>query len=289
MPTVPPISLSQLKDPCFEYSLKTDSLKLDNFYMEQDFEVALATQAFYLLYQPRLDLKTRSLSGVEVLIRWHHPLRGVLLPKTFIPLAEQTGCILPIGTWVLQTALAQHKRWQTQGYTMNLAINISNKQLEAPDFVGQLASMLAEHGLEASMVDLDLREAACTKAHEPLRSVMHDLKQLGVRLCIDNFGLENLTFEDLQGLPIDSLKIDQSFVGALPEATDMASRVQDMIQLGHQLGAKVVAKGIESKAQFNALESYGCDEIQGFYYSRPLSVSSFPEMFKRLQHFSVVP
>ncbi|MBP6104065.1 MAG: EAL domain-containing protein [Gammaproteobacteria bacterium] len=262
---------------------------LPNLLGEQDFKVALATQAFYLLYQPRLDLKTRSLSGVEVLIRWHHPLRGVLLPSTFIPLAEQTGFILPIGTWVLQKALAQHKRWQAEGYSMNMAINISNKQLEAPDFVAQLASMLAEHVLEASTVDLDLHETVCTKAHEPLRGVMHDLKQLGVRLSIDNFGLKNLQVEDLKGLPIYSLKIDQSFVGALPEATDMASRVQNMIQLGHQLEAKVVVKGIESKAQFNALESYGCDEIQGFYYSRPLSVSSFPEMFKRLQHFSVVP
>ncbi len=262
---------------------------LPNLLGEQDFKVALATQAFYLLYQPRLDLRTRTLSGVEVLIRWHHPLQGVLLPKTFIPLAEQTGFILPIGAWVLQSALAQHKRWQAEGYGMNMAINISNKQLEAPHFVPQLASMLAEHGIEASTVDLDLRETAFTKTHEPLRRVMHDLKQLGVRLCIDNFGLENLTFEDLQGLPIHSLKIDQSFVGALPEATGMVSRVQAMIQLGHQLGAKVVAKGIESKAQFNAIESYGCDEIQGFYYSRPLSVSSFPEMFKRLEHFSVAP
>ncbi len=284
-----PISLSQLKDPGFEYSLKTDSLKLDNFYMEQDFKAALATQAFYLLYQPRLDLKTRSLSGVEVLIRWHHPEQGVLLPSTFIPLAEQTSFILPIGAWVLQSALAQQKRWQAEGYRMNLAINISNKQLEAPGFVAQLASMLAEHGIEASMVDLDLRETAYTAAHASLRPVMQDLKQLGVRLCIDNFGLQNLQAEDLKGLAIDSLKIDQSFIGALPEATDMASRVQGMIQLGHQLGATVVAKGIESKAQFNALESYGCDEIQGFYYSRPLSVSSFPEMFKRLQHFSVAP
>jgi EAL domain-containing protein (putative c-di-GMP-specific phosphodiesterase class I) len=256
---------------------------------EQDFKEALLTQAFYLLYQPRLDLHTRSLSGVEVLIRWQHPLRGTLLPPSFIPLAEQTGFILPIGAWVLQSALAQHRRWQAAGYSMNLAMNISNKQLETPDFVAQLASMLAEHGLEASRVDLDLRETVCSKAHEPLRAVMQDLKQLGVRLCIDNFGLENLQFEDLRGLPIDSLKIDQSFVGALPEATDMASRVQAIIQLGHQLEATVVAKGIESKAQFNALESYGCDEIQGFYYSRPLSVSSFPEMFKRLEHFSVVP
>ena len=262
---------------------------LPNLLGEQDFKVALATQAFYLLYQPRLDLKTRSLSGVEVLIRWHHPLRGVLLPKTFIPLAEQTGFILPIGAWVLQTALAQHKRWQAEGYRINLAINISNKQLEAPDFVAQLASMLAEHGLEAASLDLDLHETAFTKTHEPLPPVIQDLKQLGVRLCIDNFGLEHLSFEDLKGLPIHSLKIDQSFVGALPEATDMVSRVQAMIQLGHQLETKVITKGIESKAQFNALESYGCDEIQGFYYSRPLSASSFPEMFKRLQHFSVAP
>ena len=257
---------------------------------QQNFAEALRNREFYLLYQPRLDLKSGQMGGIEVLIRWNHPSRGVLLPGEFINLAEEMGFILPLGEWVLKTACMQLQQWYQEkafgASKPSLSINISDQQLIQTHFADQIEQIIIENRLKVTDLELDLYETACKESFQAGRVAIQKLGQLGVGLAIDHFGLEHLSLEDLQELPVQRLKIDQSFIAGLPEITDIATRLQGMIVLAAKLKMKSVAKGIESPSQYRWVQHYGFDELQGFYYSRPLSASSLVEQFDRLQRFS---
>lgn len=258
--------------------------------LHQNFEEALQNREFYLLYQPRLDLKSGQMVGIEVLIRWNHPTRGVLLPGEFMRLAEEKGFILPLEEWVLKTACMQLQQWhQEKAFASappSLSINISNQQLIQRHFAEKIEAILGAQGLKVTDLELDLYETACKSNFQAGRAAIQQLNQLGLSVAIDHFGLENLSLEELQALPVQRLKIDRSFIAGLPEVTDIAIRVQEIVLLARELKMKSVATGVESPSQYRWVQHYGFDELQGFYYSRPLSASNLLQQYDRLQRFS---
>ncbi|MDB5758165.1 MAG: hypothetical protein JWM30_1454 [Burkholderia sp.] len=242
--------------------------------METALREALERDEFVLHYQPQVDLQTGAVVGVETLIRWQHPELGLILPDRFIALAEDTGLIVPIGTWVLRTACAQASAWQRTGIgNLRVAVNLSASQFAQPDFACMIASVLNETGLAATMLDLELTESLVMTDVECTISVLNELRALGVRLSIDDFGTGYSSLSYLKRFPIDVLKIDRSFVKDISQNTNDAAISKAIISMAHTLGIRVIAEGVETEAQCEFLSQNMCDEIQGYLFSAPLPAS----------------
>jgi diguanylate cyclase (GGDEF)-like protein/PAS domain S-box-containing protein len=244
--------------------------------LENSLRGALERQEFLLHYQPRVTLQNGETVGLEALVRWRLPGRGLVSPARFIPVAEETGLILPIGEWVLRTACAQAVAWQRRGWRpVKVSVNISPRQFREEGLADMVAAILAETGLAPQWLELELTESLVM--HEPARftSMLHDLKALGVEIAVDDFGTGYSSLNHLKRFPVDWLKIDQSFVRDLAKGGDDASIVQAIISLGHDLGLGVVAEGVETREQFEFLRDHGCDQVQGYYLGMPVAAEEF--------------
>lgn len=239
--------------------------------LETSLRHAIENEEFVLHYQPRVAVDSMQITGVEALIRWQHPQLGLLPPAEFIPLAEDTGLIIPIGEWVVRVACRQNKRWQDEGFgPMRMAVNISAQQLRQPDIAKTMVQILSDTGLAPRHFELELTETSVMNNAEFAIDVLGELKKMEVKISIDDFGTGFSSLSYLKRLPIDALKIDQSFIRDLTVDPDDASLVMAIITLAHNLKLEVVAEGVETEEQLNFLRLLRCDEIQGFLFSKGL-------------------
>ncbi|MFI5305180.1 MAG: putative bifunctional diguanylate cyclase/phosphodiesterase, partial [Nitrospiria bacterium] len=223
-----------------------------------------------LHYQPIIDFKTNRVTGLEALVRWQHPQQGMIPPEQFIMPAEQTGLITPLTRWVLQEATRQHRLFHEAGMKISLAVNLSVRNLQDPHLPRQIREILETSGLEPSWLDLEITESAIMINHANALRVMDQLHDLGVKLSIDDFGTGFTSLGYLTKLPIDSVKIDKSFVMGMTTNDKDQVVVRSTIDLGHNLGLKVIAEGVENLENWNQLATFGCDKAQGYYMCRPL-------------------
>ncbi|MFP7171195.1 EAL domain-containing protein [Terribacillus sp. 7520-G] len=257
--------------------------KITNEYIgKEDLLQALDRQEFRLVYQPKLNLQTGRLIGAEALIRWEHPGHGMISPLDFIPAAEETGMILPIGEWVLRTACEQNKEWQELGLApIVIAVNLSASQLYQHDLAEKVQSILDTSGLDPEFLELEITESM-TMDVEFVLPVLHKLKRIGVRISMDDFGTGYSSLYHLKEFPIDSIKIDRSFVQNCTIDSKDATIVKAIIGMAHQLKLRVNAEGVEFKDHLVFLQQNLCDEAQGYFFSKPVApdeiVSSIPHL-----------
>lgn len=247
--------------------------------LENDLRRALERDEFYLLYQPKVQLETEEIVGMEALLRWNHPKRGIVSPNEFIPLAEDSGLIVPIGEWVLKTACLQNKQWQLAGYQpICVSINLSMRQFLQPNLAGKIHTILTDIGLDPCYVDLEITESM-TLDKETAFDQLKRLKELGVFISIDDFGTGYSSLHYLKDMPIDRLKIDRSFVSEVMEDSNNAAIVSTITSMAHHLKLKVTAEGVENKEQLQFLREQHCHEAQGFLFSKPIQAAEFETSF----------
>src|SRR5882672_4135475 len=250
--------------------------------MERALRQALERSEFFLHYQPQLDLVTGKMVGAEALVRWRHPEKGMIPPGQFIPIAEERGLIVPIGDWVLREACRQNKEWQRAGLpAFVVAVNLSALQLEHKDLSRKVAEALRDCGLAAEYLELELTESSVMRDAESTISTIRMLKEIGVRLALDDFGTGYSSLSQLKRFPLDKLKIDQSFVRGLPHDPDDLAIATAIIGMGHALGQKVIAEGVETEEQRAFLQSRGCDEIQGYLLAAPAAALEFAQHVRK--------
>jgi EAL domain-containing protein (putative c-di-GMP-specific phosphodiesterase class I) len=243
----------------------------DRQLLEADLRYALGRNEFLLHYQPKFDLQTKQITGVEALIRWAHPQRGILSPGQFVPIAEECGLILHIGRWVLLEACRQARAWNDAGLgIVPVAVNVSASEFADKDFISGVRAVLIATGLEPANLELELTESVLMQDAESTVRTLGALKAMGVRLAIDDFGTGYSSFTYLRRFPVDALKLDQSFVQEITADPGDATIVSAMINIGKSLKQRVIAEGVETRAQFNFLQHHGCNEGQGYYFSRPV-------------------
>ena len=238
--------------------------------LEMDLRVALENDEFFLAFQPTFSLTDMSPTGLEALIRWHSPTRGIVQPDDFIPLLEETGLILGIGRWVLQRACAQAAQWRADGYAVGIAVNVSARQLDSDGIVEDVQEALGASGLEPEALTLEITESALMRdAKETLRR-LNEIKELGVRVAIDDFGTGYSSLAHLRQFPVDALKIDRSFITGLSHNLEGESLIRMLVQLGKALCIETIAEGIEELNELSLLQGERCDGGQGFLFARPL-------------------
>jgi diguanylate cyclase (GGDEF)-like protein len=240
--------------------------------LEMDLADAIERGELVLLYQPTVDLPSERIIGVEALVRWRHPERGLLTPDRFIPLAEETGLIVPLGAWVLREACRQAAVWSISGHPISVAVNVSARQLDTHKLLGDVQAALRESGLEAALLTLEITETALMRDPETTAARLRELKQLGVAIAIDDFGTGYSSLAYLRQFPADSLKIDRSFVSTIADSQQSTAIIHTLVQLGKTLHIKTLAEGIENRYQLETLQHERCDEGQGFLFARPLPV-----------------
>jgi EAL domain-containing protein (putative c-di-GMP-specific phosphodiesterase class I) len=242
---------------------------------------------FLLHYQPKIETATGMIIGTEALLRWKHPLRGLMLPTAFIPLAEETGLIVPIGEWVLATACARNKAWQDQGLTnLTVSVNLSARQFGDPALLEKLTRIISASGLCPSSLELEITESMFMSHGGSAVAVLENLKSIGVQIAIDDFGTGYSSLAYLKRFPIDTLKVDRSFIRDIPHDPSGMKITRAIIALAHGLGLKVVAEGVERADQLKFLRDHHCDSVQGHFLHRPLleeAVAAVLEL-NRLDH-----
>lgn len=254
---------------------------LQRLALESGLRRALERGEFLLYYQPRVNLRSGAITGMEALLRWRHPERGLVSPVEFIPVAEESGLIIPIGEWVLREACAQSRAWHAAGLPrLRVAVNLSARQFRHKDLAEAVARIVAETGLEPEWLELELTEGFLMENTQASSATLAALKAMGLRISIDDFGTGYSSLNYLQRFPIDTLKIDQSFVRGIPTDPDAAAIVTAIIALAHSLRLEVVAEGAETKEQIEFLKAQGCDEIQGYLFSPPLPAAAFVQFVR---------
>ena len=267
------------------FTTEMNTKVVDRMELEVGLRRALERGEFVIHYQPKVDLATRQIQGMEALLRWNHPERGVIPPNTFIPLAEESGLIIMIGEWVLRTVCEQHKKWQAEGLPpMKMAVNISARQFKQQDLVERIGAILAETGLEAGFLELELTESYLMNNVDEAIAKLHALKAMGLGLSLDDFGTGYSSLGYLKRFPIDVVKIDKSFVDDILVNPDDATIVRTIILMAHNLNMTVVAEGVETEEQLHFLAAHNCEMIQGFYISCPLAADRFAAMVRSWGH-----
>jgi diguanylate cyclase (GGDEF)-like protein len=255
------------------------SAALARLALKGDLERALERNEFVVLYQPVVRLGSGELAGVEALVRWQHPRRGSVSPLEFIPLAEETGLIVPLGRWILEEACRQARSWETaDGASLTLSVNVSGRQVQEAGFVAEVAAVLEATGFPAERLTLEFTESVLMADATRTSASMTELKALGVRLAIDDFGTGYSSLSYLRRFPIDVLKIDASFVAALTAGPDQGALVRSILALGATLRLQTVAEGIEDASQLAELRSLGAELGQGFYFARPVTGDEIANM-----------
>jgi diguanylate cyclase (GGDEF)-like protein len=248
--------------------------------MESALHGAVAAGELRLLYQPQVCLERGTVVGAEALVRWHHATLGMVSPAVFIPLAEENGAILDIGTWVLRTACVQAKAWMDAGLALKVGVNVSARQLRQQNLVGLVQRTLAETGLPAERLDLEVTESALVHDAQRVADMLAQLKTLGVSISIDDFGTGYSSLAYLQKLPFDKLKIDRSFITGLPDVGENAGIVRALLQMAEHLDMETIAEGVETAEELAFLQEAGCGQLQGYLFSKPLSNEDFAELLK---------
>jgi EAL domain-containing protein (putative c-di-GMP-specific phosphodiesterase class I) len=262
------------------YTADMHELATRRLELETSLRRAIQNEEFLLHYQPRVSIDSLDITGVEALVRWQHPQLGLVSPSEFIPLAEDTGLIVPIGEWVLRTACLQARRWRDEGFApLKIAVNISARQFHDRDLSETVIRILDETGLPPKYLELELTESSIMQSAEFALDVLTRLKSMGINISIDDFGTGFSSLASLKRLPIDALKIDQSFVRDATADSDDAALVMAIITLGHNLRLQVIAEGVETEDQLKLLQLLRCDEIQGYFFSKPLPAETLVTLF----------
>ena len=254
---------------------------LDRLELKSDLDAALAGGQFFLLYQPIFDLDNVRMRGVEALIRWNHPTRGVISPDDFIPVLEDSGMIVDVGRWVLGQACGQVAAWHRRGYRTTMSVNVSMRQLESTSFVDHVSEALALTGLDPDQLTLEITESSLMRDAQSTVSRLRRLKELGVMIAIDDFGTGYSSLAYLRQFPVDVLKIDGSFVAELDGSPERAALVHTLVELGRILGLITLAEGIEEVVQLRGLRAELCDRGQGFLVSPPVPPAAFSDLLTR--------
>jgi diguanylate cyclase (GGDEF)-like protein/PAS domain S-box-containing protein len=263
----------------FEKDMNVRALERQS--VEENLCFALDRDELVMHYQPKINLKTGEITGVEALIRWQHPERGLIGPLQFISVAEDCGLMLPIGNWVLRESCRQAKSWQDAGLRpIEMAVNVSSVEFRNEDFLEGVKAILEETGLSPHYLGLELTESVLMQHAKFTVPVLKKLKAMGVRLAIDDFGTGYSSLSYLRQFPIDTLKVDQSFVHGINADTDDATIINAVISMGSNLNHRVIAEGVETVEQVAFLQAHGCDEGQGYYFSRPVPASQFAKLLK---------
>lgn len=269
----------------YQYFSDTMNKKmLDELEMETNLRQAFKNEEFSLNYQPQFALKSKKLIGAEVLVRWNHPTLGWISPAVFIPYAEKSNLIIALGEWVLRTACRQAVAWQTSGLKLQpMSVNLSGMQLKQPDLLYKVAQILEETHFPAHLLELELTEGVLMANVEETITTLNKLKDMGIRLSIDDFGTGYSSLSYLKRFPIDTLKIDQSFIREITTSSDDSAIASTIIAMAHNLRLNVIAEGVETIEQANILLDKECDDVQGYFFSRPLCESDFCQLLTKLQ------
>jgi diguanylate cyclase (GGDEF)-like protein len=253
----------------------------DKVQLESDLHSAVALKQFELYYQPKVDARNGMVRSAEALIRWVHPKRGVILPADFIPLAEDCGLIGVIGEWVIREACRQARVWQDDGVPpLRISVNLSASQFRDSGLVDSIRRALDDAGLQARYLEVELTESAVMSDPEQSIAILEQLSTMGVLVSVDDFGTGYSSMSYLRRFPIDKLKIDRVFINEIVSRPEDASIVRAIVSLAHSLHLKVVAEGVETPAQLDFLKAAGCDEYQGYHFSRPLSAGDFERLIR---------
>jgi predicted signal transduction protein with EAL and GGDEF domain len=248
--------------------------------LEMDLREAIECEQFFLAYQPTFNLSEMRPTGVEALIRWEHPTRGTVQPDAFIPLLEDTGMIVEVGKWVLQEACRQGAEWHQTGYPVDVAVNVSGRQLDSDQLIAEIACALTDSGLSASALTIEITETTLMRNIEETARRLAAIKALGVRIAIDDFGTGYSSLAHLQKFPVDALKIDRSFIAGMHENKEGETLVHTLVQLGKALSIETLAEGIEQPQELSLLREKDCDSGQGFLFARPLDPAAAEAFFR---------
>ncbi|KTD73005.1 EAL domain-containing protein [Legionella tucsonensis] len=250
------------------------------FKLESDLHNAIKNEEFFLLYQPQFNLDKKDLHSVEALIRWNHPERGLLLPMDFIPLAEESGLIIPIGEWIISEVCRQIKSWHKKGMPyIRVAINITTRQLQQHNFIYTVEKILKTHLLDPQYLEFEITENVVI-THRDIIHALNQLKQLGIRIALDDFGTGNSSINYLKQLHIDCLKIDQSFIQNIAASRSDEVIIEAIISMARSFNFKVLAEGVENQKQLDFLKQQHCDEVQGYFFSKPLTSAGIEKLLK---------
>ncbi|MEN6508781.1 MAG: EAL domain-containing protein, partial [Smithella sp.] len=263
------------------YSEGMQSQSIEQFSLETHLRLALERNELSLNYQAKLDFKTGVITGVEALLRWHSPLLGDVTPTQFIPVAEETGLIVPIGRWVMKTACAQNVAWQQQGLPpVCISVNLSLRQLRDENLIEDIKTALSDSGMAPHLLELEITESMIM--HNPARivAILTQIKDMGVRLAIDDFGTGYSSLAHIRRFPIDTIKVDRSFIRNVPEDFEDKAIIEAIISMGQTLSLTVVAEGVETQEQMDFLRQHSCDEMQGYYFSKPVAADEFANLLK---------
>jgi diguanylate cyclase (GGDEF)-like protein len=268
------------KNNCQFYTKGMNATAVNYLLLENDLRRAVEQQQLVLYYQPQVDLRTGEMMGVEALVRWQHPDRGLVSPAHFIPLAEETGLIVPIGEWVLREACRQQKIWlDANKFVGKIAVNLSPRQFHQKNFPGKVEAILKETGLEAKYLELEITESCAMEHAGETINQLNQLKQMGMFLAIDDFGTGYSSLAYLQRFPIQKLKIDRSFINDIHDDDNDAAIAKSIIGLAHNMQMRVVAEGVENEQQADWLRDKGCDQAQGFFYAKPMTAKQLENHF----------
>jgi diguanylate cyclase (GGDEF)-like protein/PAS domain S-box-containing protein len=263
------------------YSEKIHSMSSERLTIETNLRHAMERNELSLNYQAKLDLKTRAITGVEALLRWNSQYLGPITPTEFIPIAEETGLIVPIGRWVMRTACAQNVSWQQQGLPpVCVAVNLSLRQLMNENLLQDIETTLKDTGMRPYLLELEVTESMVMHKPSHFIPILSKIKDMGVRLAIDDFGTGYSSLAQIKNFPIDTLKVDRSFIRNLPHDPENKAITEAIIVMGKNLSLTVVAEGVETKEQESFLKEQVCDEMQGFYFSKPVEPESFAELLR---------
>lgn len=258
------------------YTAGMHDLALKNLSLENGLRRGIEREEFVVYYQPQIASETGELTGMEALVRWQHPELGLVSPLEFIPIAEESGLILPLGEWVLKTACEQNAAWQRAGFPpLRVGVNLSPRQFRQSDLVESISRILKDSGLEPQYLELELTESLLMEDVELTIKTLHDLRNLGIKISIDDFGSGYSSLSHLKNLPIDTLKIDRMFIKDITAHSSNEAIVKTIITLAQNLLLKTIAEGVEIEEQSSILSALGCDEMQGFLFSKPLAAAAF--------------
>jgi EAL domain-containing protein (putative c-di-GMP-specific phosphodiesterase class I) len=253
----------------------------EKFLLQEELRNAVVRSEFILFYQPQVDLRSGRIFAVEALIRWKHPTLGMVPPMKFIPIAEETGLIVPIGDWVLHEACRQNKAWQRAGLPhMNISVNVSARQFKEKNLIARVVHALQDSGLEAKYLELELTESLIMQDVDQAVETMKELQNLGVQLSIDDFGTGYSSLSALKTFPVARLKIDKSFISDLSTNENDKAVASAVISLGQKLNLRVIAEGVETDDQVAFLREHNCDEMQGYYFSKPIAAQTIEELLR---------
>ncbi len=271
----------QGRDNCQFHNIALTDQAIRRMNLGNNLRHALERNEFRLLYQPQFDAKQGCITSVEALIRWEHPDEGTISPLDFIALAEQNGLIVPIGEWVLRTACAEGALWRQAGLPLRIAVNLSPLQFKNPHLVQVVRNVLAQSGLPASLLELEITEGAVMQDDGQTLATLLALRDAGVRMALDDFGTGYSSMNYLKRMPLNCLKVDRSFVSGLPENTEDHAIVRAILSMAKSLGFSVTAEGVETLEQSRVLTDMACDTLQGYYFSKPVPAADISALLGR--------